>query len=172
MHRINWAERSIQTGKAHLITGLVGINPKFPLHLWCSLIPQCEKNLNMMRPTQINSKISADTYLQGTHDFNRVPFTPPGILTVIHKSPDSHESYAPHGLKVWYVGGSPEHYHCFDIWCPDTRRVRQGETVCFFPHDHVLPSLSPQENITRSIHELIAALQHPHPASPTAQFGI
>ena len=80
MYKRNWSERSIQTGKAHLITGLVGINPKFPLHLWCSLIPQCEKNLNMMRPTQINSKISADTYLQGTHDFNRVPLPPPESL--------------------------------------------------------------------------------------------
>ena len=43
MHRRNWAERSIHTGKAHLVAGLVGINPKFPLHLWCRLIPQCEK---------------------------------------------------------------------------------------------------------------------------------
>ena len=69
------------------------------------------------------------------------------------------------------MGGSPEHYRCFDIWCPDTRRVCQGKTVRFFPHDHVLPGLSPHENITRSIHELIAALKHPHPASPTAKFG-
>ena len=44
MHRRNWAERSIQTGKAHLIAGLVGINPKLPLHLWCRLIPQYKKN--------------------------------------------------------------------------------------------------------------------------------
>ena len=124
-----------------------------------------------MPPTHIKPKISADTYQQGIHDFNIVPLTPPGILTVTHKSPDSHESYAPHGLKVWYVGGSPEHYRCFDIWCPDTRRVCQGETFRFFPHDHVLQGLSPHENITHSIHELIAALQHPFPASPTAIFG-
>ena len=150
--------RSIQTGKAHLIAGLVGINPKFPLHLWCRLIPQCEKTLNMLRPTHINPMISADTYLQWTHDCNRVPLSPPGIITVIHEFPNSRESYAPHGLKGWYVGGSPEHYRCFDIWCPDTRRVRQGETVRFFPHGHVLPGPSLHENITRSIHELIAAL--------------
>ena len=125
-----------------------------------------------MRSTHINPKISSDTYLQGIHDFNRVPFPPPGILTVIHKSPDSRESYAPHVLKGWYVGGYPEHYRCFDIWCPDTRHVRQGKTVSFFPHDHVFPGISPHENSTRSIHELIAALQHPHPASPTAKFGI
>ena len=47
----------------------------------------------------------------------------------IHEAPDIRESYAPHGLKRWYVGGSPKHYPCFDIWCPNTRRVRQGETV-------------------------------------------
>ena len=49
--------------------------------------------------------------------------------------------------------------------------MRQGETVRFFPHDHVLPGLSPHENITRSIHDLIADLKHPHPSSPTATFG-
>ena len=106
MHRRNWAERAIQTGKAHLIAGLVGINPNFPLHLWCILIPQCEQTLNMMLPTHINPKISADTYLQGTHDFNKVTLAPPGILTVIHKSPDTRETYAPHGLKGWYFGGA------------------------------------------------------------------
>ena len=30
MHRRNWSERAIQTGKAHLIAGLVGINPNSP----------------------------------------------------------------------------------------------------------------------------------------------
>ena len=171
MHRKNWAELYIQTGKAHLIAGLIGINPKFPLHLWCRLIPQCEKTLNMMRPTHINPKISANTYLQGTHDFNRVPLPPPGILTVIHETPDSRESYAPHCLKGCYIGGSPEHYCRFYIWCPDTRRVCQGETVHLFPHDHVLLCLSPHEHVTRSIHKMISALQHPHHALPTATFG-
>ena len=165
MHRRNWAERSIQTYKAHLIAGLVGINPKLPLHLWCRLIPQCEKTLNMMRPTHITPKISADTYLQGIHDLNRVPLHPPIILTVIYKYPDNRESYAPHGLKVWYVVGYPEHYRCFNIWYPDTRRVLQDKTVSFFPHGHVLPSFPPHKNITHSIHKLIAALQHPHPTS-------
>ena len=115
MHRIKWAGRSIQAGKSHVIAVLIGINPKFPLHLWCRLIPQCEKTLHMMRPTHINPKISANTYLQGTHGFNRVPLPPPGILTVIHEAPDNRESYAPHNLKGWYVGGSPEKYRCFDI---------------------------------------------------------
>ena len=99
MHIRNWAERSIQTGKSHLIAGLVGIKPKFPLHLWCRLIPQCDKTLNVMRPTHINPKISADTYLQGTHDLNRSPLPPPRILTVIYEAPGNRESYAPHGLK-------------------------------------------------------------------------
>ena len=125
----------------------------------------------MMRPNHINPNISADTYLQGTRDFNKFPLAPPGILTVIHKSPDTRETYAPHGLKGWYVGGAPEHYRCFDIWCSDTLQVRQGETVHFSPHDQVLPGLSPHEKITRSIHELIAALRYPHPASPTDTFG-
>ena len=66
MHRRNWAERSIQTGKAHLIAGLVGINPNFPLHLWFRLIPQCEKTLNMMRPTHMNPKYQSINIYRGS----------------------------------------------------------------------------------------------------------
>ena len=43
--------------------------------------------------------------------------------------------------------------------------------LLFPPHDHVLPGLSPHENITRSINELITALKYPHTASPTNTFG-
>ena len=44
IHRRNAAEQAIQTGKSHLIAGIVGVNPKFPLRLWFQLIQQCEKH--------------------------------------------------------------------------------------------------------------------------------
>ena len=49
MHRCNTAERQIQTFKAHLITGLVSVDPNFPMHLWDRLVEQAESTINMLR---------------------------------------------------------------------------------------------------------------------------
>ena len=34
MHRCNTAERMIQSFKTHFVTGLVSVDPNFPMHLW------------------------------------------------------------------------------------------------------------------------------------------
>ena len=39
-HCVNAAERAIQTFKNHFISGLCTVNHKFPLQLWCDLLPQ------------------------------------------------------------------------------------------------------------------------------------
>ena len=125
-----------------------------------------------MRPTHINPKISADTYLHGMHDFNCVPMAPPRTIAIIHESTDTRNSWAPHGAKEWYVGFSPDHYRCFDVWCSNTRRICQVETVYFFPRNHLHPRLYPHETATRAAQELTVALCHPHPASTITQFGV
>ena len=43
-HRRNIAEKSIKFCKEHFITILRGAAITFPLHLWCQVIPQAEKN--------------------------------------------------------------------------------------------------------------------------------
>ena len=104
-----------------------------------------------MHPTHINPKISADTYLHGMHDFNRVPMALPDTLTIIHESTEKRAYWLPHGFKGGYVGFLPDHYRCFDIWCSNTRRIRQGKTVRFFPHDHLFPGLYSHETATRAV---------------------
>ena len=39
LHRNNSAERAIATFKDHLIAGLSSVDPSFPMHFWCRLIP-------------------------------------------------------------------------------------------------------------------------------------
>ena len=39
-HRRNLAERAIQTFKAHFISILCGVDDKFPVSLWCYILPQ------------------------------------------------------------------------------------------------------------------------------------
>ena len=43
------------------------------------------------------------------------------------------------GLDGWYVGPSPKHYQCYDVWIWETRDVRTALTVSWFPSKIVMP---------------------------------
>ena len=68
-HRLNPAERAIQTYKNHLISNLHGCDTEFPASQWCRLIHQCEMTLNMLRRSRINPKLSAYTQLFRVFDY-------------------------------------------------------------------------------------------------------
>eukprot|EP00957_Ditylum_brightwellii_P062157 4717303-Ditylum_brightwellii.AAC.1 len=63
MHQQNLGERAIQTWKDHLIAGLAGLPKEFPLAYWCSLVPQTNMTLNLMRPCRMNPALSAEASL-------------------------------------------------------------------------------------------------------------
>ena len=48
-HRVNAAERAIQTFKNHFITGLCTIDNTFPMQLWCDLLSQAEMTVHLLR---------------------------------------------------------------------------------------------------------------------------
>eukprot|EP00957_Ditylum_brightwellii_P088491 6739578-Ditylum_brightwellii.AAC.1 len=50
IHRQNLGERAIQIWKDHFIAGLAGLPKEFLLAYWCSLVPQTNITLNLMRP--------------------------------------------------------------------------------------------------------------------------
>ena len=78
-HRRNIAGKTIQTWKDHFISVCSGVSAHFPMHLWCMLTPQAEKQLLLLRQTNINPKISAFAYLYGPHDYSAQPFSPIGM---------------------------------------------------------------------------------------------
>jgi hypothetical protein len=47
-HRVNAAERAIQTFKNHFIAGLATVDQEFPLQLWCYLLEQADMTLNLL----------------------------------------------------------------------------------------------------------------------------
>ena len=51
-HRVNAAERAIQTFKDAFISALATTDKDFPLQLWDKLTPQVINTLNMMRASQ------------------------------------------------------------------------------------------------------------------------
>ena len=79
VHRLNPAERAIQTFKNHFISNLHGCDKDFPAYAWSEIIQQCEMTINMLRRSRINPKLSAYTQTFGMFDYNRTPLAPLGI---------------------------------------------------------------------------------------------
>ena len=86
-YRHNIAEKAIQTWKDHFVSTLSGTADNFPLHLWCQLIPQMERQLNLLRQSHSNPKISSYAHLYGHHDYNLHPFVPIGMEALVHDKP-------------------------------------------------------------------------------------
>ena len=108
-HRRNIAKK-IQTWKDHFISVCRGVSAHFPMHLWCKLIQQSEKQLPLIRQRNINPKISAFAYLYGPHDYNAQPFVSIGMESMIHDKPSRIKTFAQQCSKGFVLGSSPEHY--------------------------------------------------------------
>ena len=146
-HRRNIAEKAIQTWKDHFIAVISGTDAKFPLHLWCQLLPQMERQLCLLRQSNAYPHISSHTHLYGHHDYNAHPFVPLGMEALVHDKPHRRKSFAQHCTKGYVIGTSYEHYRCWKVWTPATRTTRISATV-FFKHKYITnPSVTPADAI-------------------------
>jgi hypothetical protein len=170
-HRQNAAERPIGIWKDHFVAGLASLDPHFPMHLWCRLIDQCTQTLNLMRPSRINPRLSAEAQLNGAFDYNKTPLAPPGTKVLIHETPNRCRTWAVHGADGWYLGGAPEHYRCYRVYVTKTRAERIARTVEFFPHYGEVPQLSFADAAICAASDLCWALRNPAPASPLTSIG-
>ena len=109
-HRLNPAERAIQSFKNHLISNLHGCDKQFPAYQWCRIIEQCEMTLNMLRRSRINPKLSAYMQLFGVFDYNATPLAPIGTKAFIHERPNQRSTFADHGKIAFVIGPAMEHY--------------------------------------------------------------
>jgi len=85
-HRVNAAERAIQTFKDHFISALATTDSEFPLQLWDKLTSQVETTLNLIQPSQNNPRILAYEAIWGLYDWNCFPLAPPGCKAIIYES--------------------------------------------------------------------------------------
>jgi hypothetical protein len=88
-HRVNAAERAIQTFKDAFISALAMTNKDFPLQLWDKLTPQVINTLNMMRASRKYPTKSAYEVLYGPYDWNRYPLAPLGCKAVVYEDGDT-----------------------------------------------------------------------------------
>ena len=87
-HRRNISEIEIQTWKNHFVGVLSGTAATSPLHLWCQIIPQANRQLLLLIQTNLNPKISSYTYVYGQHNYNAAPFVPIGMESLVHDKPN------------------------------------------------------------------------------------
>ena len=87
LHRTNKAKNNIGTFKDHLTAFLSSVNPSFPIHLWCWLIPLATTTLNLLQPSAINLRISTEAQLSGSFNYNITPLAPPGTKVIVHETP-------------------------------------------------------------------------------------
>ena len=109
-HRLNPAERAIQTFKNHFISVLNSTDSNFPSHLWCRLVDQAVMTLNMLHTSCIKPMLSAHTQLFGVFNFDRTPLAPLGIRAMVHEHVGQRMSWGDHGKEGWYIGPALQHY--------------------------------------------------------------
>jgi hypothetical protein len=170
-HRLNHAERAIQTFKNHFIAVLYGCDSTFPAKQWDRIIKQAVMTLNMCRPSRINPKLSAYQQVWGNFDFNKTPLAPPGCKVVVHERAMERGAWACHGVVGYYIGPAMKHYRNYISYIPETKGIRTTNTIEFFPEKVDMPTTATTDRLARAAEDLAEILQAPHPATPFLQQG-
>ena len=158
-HRVNAAERAIQTWKSHLISGLCTTDNNWPLQLWDKLTLQGTITLNTLRTSRIDPNKSAYHQVHGhRYDWNAHPLAPPGTRAVIYDSPHGRASWAPRGTDAWYCGPSMDHYRNCDFFVPATKAYRTSASFHLFPQHCQLPTFSPPQHAQEVCDELLETI--------------
>ena len=102
-HRVNAAERAIQTFKDVFIAGLAMTDSEFPLQLWDKLVPQVQNTLNLLRKARINPNILVYEAINGPYNWDRYLLAPPECKAIIYKAPVVRGLWASRGTNhgIW-----------------------------------------------------------------------
>jgi hypothetical protein len=171
-HCQNLAKKAIQTFKDHMISILSGCSPTMPMHLWCQLLPQIERQLLLLCHLKTNPNILAYTYVYGHHDYNCHPFVPIGMEALVKDQPHKCRLFAQHCRKAFVLGTSTKHYRCWKFWLVTTRATRILGAA-FFKHKYLTnPAVTPEDRVIGAAGVLAQALDNrmpPHMRESTIQ---
>jgi hypothetical protein len=153
-HRVNAAERAIQTFKDAFIAALATTDSNFPLQLWDRLMPQVQDTLNMMHTLRINPAISAYEALNRPYGWNRYPLAPLGCKAIDYEDGDTRGLWASRGVDAWYLGPSQDHYRCDLYYIPEMRAYRISGSAELFPQHCQLPDMMQNQHLQELTNEL------------------
>ena len=159
-HRVNAAERAIQTHKNHFISGLCTTDTDWPLQLWDQLTEQAVLTLNILRTSRIDPSKSAYHACHGhKYNWNSHPMAPPGTKAIVYEAPEGRRSWGTRGLDAWYCGPALNHYRNCEFYIPATRGYRTSGSFDLFPQHCQLPTLNEEEHAEEVMDELIGSMK-------------
>jgi len=130
VHCRNATEHAIQTFKAHILSILSGVAPKFPKLLWNLLLPQTEMTLNLLRQATLDPSVYAWAYCNGPHHtFDVTPLGPLGCKIFIHNKINTRNSWDFCARDGFNIGPAFNHYHCFHVVDKTTKTTLYSDTV-------------------------------------------
>ena len=88
----------------------------------------------MLRTSIIHPQLSAFHVLEGQHDFNKVPFGPPGKRATIFNPPEMRGSFGPRAVDGWYIGPAWDHYRSMNFQIPSTGGYRTAAQYHLYPN--------------------------------------
>ena len=115
--------------------------------------------LNMLRRSQINSKMSLCTQIFGMFDYNATPLTPLGTKAFVYERPIERARHADHGKIGYAIGPSMKHYCHLNYYIPSTHSTRNTNTYVFILFKFESPVNVVADRATAALEELTAALK-------------
>ncbi len=109
-HWRNMAKKAIQTFKDHFIRVLSGCTTTMPIHLWCQLLPQIERQLLLLQQSRLHPNLSAYVHVYEQNNYNKHPFVPIGMEAMVYDKPHKRQTFAEYCSKAFVLGTSTEHY--------------------------------------------------------------
>jgi hypothetical protein len=120
-HQCNMGKNSIQTFKDHFVGVLSGCASTFPMHPWCQLLLQVERQLLLLQQSRLHPNLSAYVHIFGHHNHNKHPFVTIRMEALVHNKSHKQQTYAEHHYKKAFVlGTSTKHYWCWKFWSTAT----------------------------------------------------
>ena len=92
-HRRNMAEKAIQTWKNHFVSVMSAAAATFPRHLWSQEIPQADRQVILLRQSNIHPTISTYAQVYGQQNYSAYPFLPIGIENLFHDKPHLQKTF-------------------------------------------------------------------------------
>eukprot|EP00804_Cyclotella_cryptica_P024014 CCRYP_020050-RA/>CCRYP_020050-RA protein AED:0.24 eAED:0.19 QI:0/0/0/0.8/0.25/0/5/0/1018 len=159
-HRVNAAERAIQTFMNHFVSGLCSTDHDWPLQLWDTMTDQAITTLNLLRTSRIDPSKSAYHQLHGhRYDWNVYLLAPPGTKAIIYESPTTRTSWGNRGLDAWYCGPAFDHYCNMKFYVPSTKAKLVSGSYDLFPQHCILPTFTPEQHASEVHRELFESIQ-------------
>ena len=133
---------------------ICGNTATFPRHLWCEAIPQAERQLMLLRQTNINPKISTYAHVYGQHDYSTHPFVPIGMETLVHDKPHCRKTFTKHCSKGYVSRTSFEHYRAWEMWMTKSKDTRVSGNL-FHKHNNITnPDVTPEYRVIAAMSKL------------------